>query len=198
MRISRRMTTTSTNLPLAIAAPSPRRFWRKVGRALASIPFADDLVAAHLCAMDRTTPAYVRAVLLGCGRLFRPARGHGAGHSRRPRLHRRRFGCRRGVGCRGPSSPARAPGRGAAAPGRAASLGLIRPGNGPGTSKLSRVDEALRAYEQRSLPRITAARSLTFAIILRLGVGQLRRRGGAGVTLLCPARLHRPRSGQPG
>jgi adenylate cyclase len=34
------------------------------------------------------------------------------------------------------------------------------------TPEQSRVDEALRAYEQRSLPRITAARSLTFAIIL--------------------------------
>lgn len=64
------MTTNASHLPLVLAPPSPRRFWRKVGRVLASIPFADDLVAAYLCAMDRTTPAYVRAVLLGAVAYF--------------------------------------------------------------------------------------------------------------------------------
>lgn len=40
-------------------------FWRKLKRVVAQIPFAEDLLAAYYCAMDRATPAYVRAVLLG-------------------------------------------------------------------------------------------------------------------------------------
>jgi uncharacterized membrane protein YkvA (DUF1232 family) len=42
-----------------------RGFWRKLKRVVAQIPFAEDLLAAYFCAMDRATPAYVRAVLLG-------------------------------------------------------------------------------------------------------------------------------------
>lgn len=41
------------------------QFWAKVRAALAQIPFADDVVAAYYCAMDKTTPAHVRYVLLG-------------------------------------------------------------------------------------------------------------------------------------
>ncbi|MEM7021319.1 MAG: YkvA family protein [Pseudomonadota bacterium] len=52
-------------LPVAYAPPDEKRFWRKVRRVLARIPFAEDLVAAYHCAMDRDTPAYVRAVLFG-------------------------------------------------------------------------------------------------------------------------------------
>lgn len=42
-----------------------RRFWRKLGRYVAVIPFADDLLAAYYCAFDRETPHKVRAVLVG-------------------------------------------------------------------------------------------------------------------------------------
>lgn len=41
-----------------------RSFWRKLARVFARIPFAEDLLAAYHCAMDRRTPARVRAVLL--------------------------------------------------------------------------------------------------------------------------------------
>jgi uncharacterized membrane protein YkvA (DUF1232 family) len=52
-------------LPIAYRPPDERRFWAKVRRVLARIPFAEDLVAAYYCALDRDTPAYVRAVLCG-------------------------------------------------------------------------------------------------------------------------------------
>ncbi len=42
-----------------------RNFWRKIGRVAASLPFAEDLLAAHYCAFDRRTPLQVKAVLLG-------------------------------------------------------------------------------------------------------------------------------------
>jgi uncharacterized membrane protein YkvA (DUF1232 family) len=42
-----------------------RRFWRKLGRYAAVIPFAEDLLAAYYCAFDRETPHSVRAVLVG-------------------------------------------------------------------------------------------------------------------------------------
>jgi uncharacterized membrane protein YkvA (DUF1232 family) len=42
-----------------------RRFWRKLGRYAAVIPFAEDLLAAYYCAFDRETPHRVRAVLIG-------------------------------------------------------------------------------------------------------------------------------------
>jgi uncharacterized membrane protein YkvA (DUF1232 family) len=53
------------NLPVATAPPEPDRFWRKLRRALARIPFAEDLVAAWYCTLDRDTPPHVRAVLAG-------------------------------------------------------------------------------------------------------------------------------------
>lgn len=40
-------------------------FWQKLKRVAAQLPFAEDLLAAYYCAMDRATPAYVRAVLFG-------------------------------------------------------------------------------------------------------------------------------------
>jgi uncharacterized membrane protein YkvA (DUF1232 family) len=52
-------------LPVAYAPPDDRRFWTKLRRGLARIPFAEDLVAAYYCALDRDTPGYVRAVLFG-------------------------------------------------------------------------------------------------------------------------------------
>lgn len=42
-----------------------RRFWKKLARVVARIPFAEDLVAAFYCAIDRGTPAYVRTTLIG-------------------------------------------------------------------------------------------------------------------------------------
>ncbi len=40
-------------------------FWRTLRRAAGQIPFAEDFVAAYYCALDRSTPGRVRAVLLG-------------------------------------------------------------------------------------------------------------------------------------
>ncbi len=42
-----------------------RDFWRKAGRVVASLPFAEDLLAAYYCAFDRDTPVSVKAVLVG-------------------------------------------------------------------------------------------------------------------------------------
>ncbi len=54
-----------TGLPVASEPPEEERFWKKLKRVIARVPFAEDLVAAYYCAADRDTPAYVRAVLLG-------------------------------------------------------------------------------------------------------------------------------------
>jgi len=42
-----------------------RIFWRKARRVAASLPFAEDLLAAHYCAFDRETPLSVKATLIG-------------------------------------------------------------------------------------------------------------------------------------
>jgi uncharacterized membrane protein YkvA (DUF1232 family) len=42
-----------------------QRFWRKLRRLAARLPFAEDLIAAHYCAFDRQTPLRVKAVLVG-------------------------------------------------------------------------------------------------------------------------------------
>jgi uncharacterized membrane protein YkvA (DUF1232 family) len=42
-----------------------RQFWRKLKRLVASLPFAEDLLAAYYCAFDKQTPLKVKAVLLG-------------------------------------------------------------------------------------------------------------------------------------
>jgi uncharacterized membrane protein YkvA (DUF1232 family) len=42
-----------------------RSFWRKLRATVASLPFAEDLLAAHYCAFDRQTPLQVKAVLVG-------------------------------------------------------------------------------------------------------------------------------------
>jgi uncharacterized membrane protein YkvA (DUF1232 family) len=42
-----------------------RNFWPKFRKVAAQIPFAEDLVAAYFCALDRDTPHQVRAVLFG-------------------------------------------------------------------------------------------------------------------------------------
>ena len=57
-------------LPVAYSPPDDQRFWAKIRRGLARIPFAEDLVAAYYCALDRDTPGYVRAVLFGAVAYF--------------------------------------------------------------------------------------------------------------------------------
>jgi uncharacterized membrane protein YkvA (DUF1232 family) len=42
-----------------------RSFWAKLRRALAAIPFAEDLVAARHAAADPATPLHVKAILMG-------------------------------------------------------------------------------------------------------------------------------------
>jgi len=42
-----------------------RKFWRKLKREAASLPLAEQLLTAHYCAFDRTTPLYVKGVLVG-------------------------------------------------------------------------------------------------------------------------------------
>jgi uncharacterized membrane protein YkvA (DUF1232 family) len=42
-----------------------RKFWRKLKREAASLPFAEQLLTAHYCAFDRNTPLYVKVVLVG-------------------------------------------------------------------------------------------------------------------------------------
>jgi uncharacterized membrane protein YkvA (DUF1232 family) len=42
-----------------------RSFWRKTRRVAARIPFAEDLLAAYYCALDRSTPLQVKATLIG-------------------------------------------------------------------------------------------------------------------------------------
>jgi uncharacterized membrane protein YkvA (DUF1232 family) len=58
------------NLPVSYTPPDERRFWRKVRRVVARLPFAEDLLAAYYCAIDRHTPTYVRAVLCGAVAYF--------------------------------------------------------------------------------------------------------------------------------
>jgi uncharacterized membrane protein YkvA (DUF1232 family) len=57
-------------LPVAYAPPDEKRLWAKLRRVLARVPFAEDLVAAYYCALDRDTPGYVRAVLFGAVAYF--------------------------------------------------------------------------------------------------------------------------------
>ena len=42
-----------------------RQFWAKLKRFAATLPFAEDLLAAYYCAFDRQTPRHVQAALLG-------------------------------------------------------------------------------------------------------------------------------------
>ena len=42
-----------------------RRFWTKLKRVVARLPFAEELLAAYYCAFDRQTPVQTRVVLLG-------------------------------------------------------------------------------------------------------------------------------------
>jgi uncharacterized membrane protein YkvA (DUF1232 family) len=42
-----------------------RRFWFKLKKVAAGIPFAEELLAAYYCAFDKETPRHVQAALLG-------------------------------------------------------------------------------------------------------------------------------------
>lgn len=42
-----------------------QKFWRKVKREAANIPFLEDALTAYYCAFDRHTPLYVKTVLVG-------------------------------------------------------------------------------------------------------------------------------------
>src|SRR3977135_4091223 len=42
-----------------------RRFWSKLKRVVAKLPFAEGLLAAYYCAFDKQTPRHVQAALLG-------------------------------------------------------------------------------------------------------------------------------------
>lgn len=41
------------------------KFFPKLARVLASVPFAEDLVAAYYCAFDRNTPLKAKGILIG-------------------------------------------------------------------------------------------------------------------------------------
>lgn len=41
------------------------RFFPKLARVLARVPFAEELVAAYYCAFDRATPLRAKGILLG-------------------------------------------------------------------------------------------------------------------------------------
>ncbi len=50
---------------IADEAELRQRFWRRVRREAASIPFLEDALTGYYCAFDRNTPLYVKAVLVG-------------------------------------------------------------------------------------------------------------------------------------
>ena len=58
-------TAASDTLPVVLSPREEGRFWKKLARVVARISFAEDIVAAFYCALDRQTPAYVRATLIG-------------------------------------------------------------------------------------------------------------------------------------
>jgi uncharacterized membrane protein YkvA (DUF1232 family) len=47
-----------------------RKFWRKLLREAASIPFLEEVLTAYYCAFDRKTPLYVKVVLVGAMAYF--------------------------------------------------------------------------------------------------------------------------------
>ena len=42
-----------------------KSFWDKLRKNLGRIPFLEDALAAYYCAIDKSTPLYVRAMLMG-------------------------------------------------------------------------------------------------------------------------------------
>ena len=41
-----------------------QKFWRKLKREVAGVPFLEDVLTAYYCAFDRNTPIHVKAVSL--------------------------------------------------------------------------------------------------------------------------------------
>lgn len=41
------------------------KFFPKLARVMASVPFAEDVVAAYYCAFDRNTPVKAKGILIG-------------------------------------------------------------------------------------------------------------------------------------
>ena len=65
-----RMSEPQLPVPVTWKAEDEPRLWRKLARVAARIAFAEDLVAAFYCAMDRTTPTVVRVTLLAAVAYF--------------------------------------------------------------------------------------------------------------------------------
>ena len=42
-----------------------RKFWARLKREAATIPLLEEVLTAYYCAFDRTTPLYVKAMLVG-------------------------------------------------------------------------------------------------------------------------------------
>lgn len=59
------MTSSGNTLPVVWTPRDEQRFWKKLARVVTRISFAEDVVAAFYCAVDRKTPGYVRATLVG-------------------------------------------------------------------------------------------------------------------------------------
>lgn len=64
------MSDTSLDLPAVWKPADEPRLWKKLARVAARLTFAEDLVAAFYCAVDKGTPSYVRGVLLGAVAYF--------------------------------------------------------------------------------------------------------------------------------
>ena len=47
-----------------------KRFWIKMKKVAAKLPFTEDLLAAYYCAFDKETPRHVQAALLGAVAYF--------------------------------------------------------------------------------------------------------------------------------
>lgn len=57
-------------LPRASAPPDEEKLWRKLRRLAGRLPFAEDLVAAWYCAIDRNTPTSARMIIWGAVAYF--------------------------------------------------------------------------------------------------------------------------------
>jgi uncharacterized membrane protein YkvA (DUF1232 family) len=47
-----------------------KRFWTKLKRVAAHLPFTEDLLAAYYCAFDKETPRHVQVALMGAVAYF--------------------------------------------------------------------------------------------------------------------------------
>ncbi len=65
--ISERGYSGERNLPMVVTRQEERvkqGFWPKLARVLASLPFAEEVVAAYYCAFDPATPRKAKGILL--------------------------------------------------------------------------------------------------------------------------------------